>query len=181
MALWSKKIAEPEPKAAPERQQEVAPKPAPANETTDKESKSMAMLKREDEVLPRSGGGEVNAVLGRGTEFEGKLTFEGEVRLAGKFTGQIFSKDKLQIDDTAKVSAEITAGSVVVFGEVNGNIKAAQLVELKANAKVRGNIETPSLMIERGVLFEGAAKMENLGSKSGATVTPLKAAEESKK
>jgi cytoskeletal protein CcmA (bactofilin family) len=60
---------------------------------------------------------------------------------------------------------------VVVFGEVNGNIKATQLVELKSSARVKGNIETPSLVIEKGVVFEGACKMENLGK--GATITPL--------
>jgi cytoskeletal protein CcmA (bactofilin family) len=129
----------------------------------------MAVLKKEEE-LSRNGG-DVNAVLGRGTEFEGKLTFEGEVRIAGKFTGEIFSKDRLQIDDTARIKAEINAGSVVIYGEVNGNIRASQLVELKATARVKGNIESPSLVIERGVIFEGSCKMENLGK--GGTVTAL--------
>ncbi|MBI5543073.1 MAG: polymer-forming cytoskeletal protein [Deltaproteobacteria bacterium] len=134
----------------------------------------MAMLKRDDEPAR---GGEVNAVLGRGTEFEGKLTFEGEVRIAGKFNGEIFSKDRLQVDDSAKIHAEISAGSVVVYGEIVGNIKAVQVVELKANAKVKGNIETPSLIIEKGVIFEGACKMENLGK---GNVTPLKSADDKK-
>ncbi|MGC4119141.1 MAG: polymer-forming cytoskeletal protein [Myxococcales bacterium] len=128
----------------------------------------MALGKREDEV-PR-GGGDVNAVLGRGTEFTGKLTFEGEVRIAGRFTGEIFSKDRLQIDDGAKVQAEITAGVVVVYGEITGNIKATSVVELKSTAKVKGNIETPALIIEKGVIFEGSCKMENLG-KTGAPPT----------
>ncbi len=128
----------------------------------------MAMLKREEDVVR---GGDVNAVLGRGTEFEGKLTFEGEVRIAGKFTGEIFSKDRLQIDDGAKIKAEINAGTVIVYGEIVGNIKALTLVELKSTARVRGNIETPSLIIEKGVIFEGSCKMENIGK--GASVTPL--------
>ncbi len=134
----------------------------------------MAMIMKREDELPRSTG-EVNAVLGRGTEFEGKLTFEGEVRIAGKFTGEIFSKDRLQIDDTAKINAEINAGAVIVYGDVQGNIKAGQSVELKANARIKGNIETPSLVIEKGVIFEGACKMENVG-KQAATVTPLKSA-----
>ncbi len=137
--------------------------------------KEASMGKKEDEGM-RSG--EVNAILGRGTEFDGKLSFEGDVRIAGKFSGEIFSKDRLQIDDSVKVAAEITAGAVVVFGEVQGNIKANQLVELKSSARVRGNIETPSLVIEKGVLFEGACKMENLGK--SATITPLKHVDEKK-
>lgn len=107
---------------------------------------------------------DANAILGRGTEFEGKLVFEGEVRIAGKFTGEIYSKDRLQIDDTAKVRAEIHAGTVVVYGDVEGNIYAQQLIELKASAHVKGNIETPALIVEQGVIFEGSCKMENLGS-----------------
>ena len=106
---------------------------------------------------------DANAVLGSGTEFEGKLVFEGEVRIAGKFTGEIYSKDRLQVDDTAKVRAEIHAGTVVVYGDVEGNIYAQQLIELKASAHVKGNIETPALIVEQGVIFEGCCKMENLG------------------
>lgn len=174
MALWGKKAESPAPEPVAEQRDAAAPAQKPS--ASDKEH-SMAMLKREEELV-RSPG-EVNAVLGRGTEFEGKLTFEGEVRIAGKFTGEIFSKDRLQIDDTAKINAEINAGVVIVYGEVNGNIRASQSVELRASARIRGNIETPSLTIEKGVLFEGSCKMENLGK--AATVTPLKHSEEKSK
>ena len=136
----------------------------------------MALTKREEDLV--RGGGEVNAVLGKGTEFEGKLTFEGEVRIAGRFQGEIFSKDRLQVDDGARVQAEITTGVLIVYGEIVGNVKATQMVELKANAKVRGNIETPALIIEKGVIFEGACKMENLGK--AASVPPLKSAGDEK-
>jgi cytoskeletal protein CcmA (bactofilin family) len=134
----------------------------------------MALGKREEEAVQR--GGEANAVLGRGTEFQGKLTFEGEARIAGRFTGEILSKGRLQIDDGAHVQAEIAAGTVVVSGEIVGNIKAGSVVELRASAHVKGNIETPALMVEKGVVFEGSCKMENLGK--GAGVTPPKLAEE---
>lgn len=170
MAIWGGKKTESISEFSVEETQEIAAaKKVPV-------PKEASMGKREDEGM-RSG--EVNAILGRGTEFDGKLSFEGDVRIAGKFTGEIFSKDRLQIDDSARVGAEITAGSVVVFGEVQGNIKASQLVELKSSARVRGNIETPSLVIEKGVLFEGACKMENLAK--NATVMPLKQADEKKK
>ncbi len=122
----------------------------------------MAMLKREE--LPTSVGGtsDLNALLGRGSEFEGKLTFEGTVRIDGKFTGSIVTNDVLVVGEGARIGAEINCGTVIVHGEVNGNIKAKTAVELHNPAKVRGNIETPSLMVEKGVIFEGQAKMENL-------------------
>ncbi len=122
----------------------------------------MAMLKRDDVPTPTSGASDLNALLGRGSEFEGKLTFEGTVRIDGKFTGSIHSGDVLVVGEGAKVSAEVTCGTIIVHGEVNGNIRAKNGVELHHPAKVRGNIETPSLMIEKGVIFEGQAKMENL-------------------
>jgi cytoskeletal protein CcmA (bactofilin family) len=138
----------------------------------------MAMLKREEELSGR-GGGELNAVLGRGSEFEGKLTFEGQVRIEGKFSGEIHTNDVLVIGEGAKVQAEISAGTVVVNGEVTGNIRAKTSIELHQPAKVRGNLETPSLSIDKGVIFEGNAKMEQLttvASKPGlaAVATPIK-------
>ncbi len=128
----------------------------------------MAMLKR-DETTPTASS-DLNALLGRGSEFEGKLTFEGTVRIDGKFTGSIITGDVLVVGEGAKISAEITCGTIIVHGDVSGNIRAKTSVELHHPAKMRGNIETPSLMIEKGVLFEGQAKMENLSlEKSGAS------------
>jgi len=132
----------------------------------------MAMLKREDMPMsPTTGTSDLNALLGRGSEFEGKLTFEGTVRIDGKFTGTIVTNDVLVIGEGAKVAAEITCGSIVVHGEINGNVKARTLVELHTPARVRGNIETPALMIERGVMFEGQTKME--GVEKAAPQRPL--------
>lgn len=123
----------------------------------------MAMLKRDDAPLqPSPAAGDLNALLGRGSEFEGKLTFEGTVRIDGKFTGTILTDDTLVVGEGAKVSAEVTCGTIVVHGEVVGNIRARGAVELHQPAHVRGNIETPSLTVDRGVVFEGQSKMENL-------------------
>ncbi len=115
----------------------------------------MAMLKRDELTSVPSSSGDLNALLGRGSEFEGKLTFEGTVRIDGKFTGTIVTNDVLVIGEGAKVNAEITCGTVIVHGEINGNLKAKTAVELHHPARMRGNIETPSLMVEKGVIFEG--------------------------
>ncbi|HEU4384890.1 MAG TPA: polymer-forming cytoskeletal protein [Anaeromyxobacteraceae bacterium] len=123
----------------------------------------MPMLKRDDAPYsPSAASGDLNALLGRGSEFEGKLTFEGTVRIDGKFTGTILTDDTLVVGEGAKVSAEVTCGTLIVHGEVAGNIRARSGVELHQPARVRGNIETPALAIDRGVIFEGQSKMENL-------------------
>lgn len=138
------------------------------------EKPTMAMLKREEEnVVARPG--EIHTLLGKGSEFEGKLTFEGQVRIDGKFSGQIFTKDTLVIGDGARVNAEINAGTVIVNGYVEGNIRATQMIELHQPGRIKGNLETPALSIDRGVVFEGSCKMENIG-KGAAAPTPIEAA-----
>ena len=121
--------------------------------------------RREDESVATRPG-EVHTLLGKGSEFEGKLTFEGQVRIDGKFNGQIVTKDVLVIGDGARVQAEINAGTVIINGTVEGNVKASQLIELHSPARVKGTLETPALTVDRGVLFEGTTKMENLGKGS---------------
>ena len=142
----------------------------------------MAMLKRDELSSVPAASGDLNALLGRGSEFEGKLTFEGTVRIDGKFTGNIVTNDVLVVGEGAKIQAEISCGTIIVHGEVNGDIKAKSAVELHHPARMKGNIETPSLMIEKGVTFEGQCKMDGVerGSTSSkpasapAPVTALK-------
>lgn len=98
-------------------------------------------------------------LLGAGVQFEGKLTFKGTVRIDAKFTGSIVTNDVLVVGERAKIDAEISCGTVVVEGEVNGNVKAKSGVELHRSAKVRGNVETASLSVEKGALLQGEVKM----------------------
>ena len=115
---------------------------------------------------------ELNALLGRGSEFDGKLSFEGTVRIDGTFTGEISTTDTLVVGESAKIAAEIACGTLVVHGEIVGNISAKTGVELHHPARVRGDIATPSLMIEKGVVFEGRSQMESAAS----NVVPIKSA-----
>ena len=103
---------------------------------------------------------DLNALLGRGSEFDGKLAFEGTVRIDGTFTGEITTSDTLIVGEGAKVTAEIACGTILVHGEVTGNIKASQAVELHKPARVKGDITSPSLVVERGVVWSGRSQME---------------------
>ena len=126
----------------------------------------MAMLKRDELTSVPTASGDLNALLGRGSEFEGKLTFEGTVRIDGKFTGNIVTNDVLVVGEGAKIQAEISCGTIIVHGEIHGDIKAKNAVELHHPARMKGNIETPSLMIEKGVAFEGQCKMDVVPERS---------------
>jgi cytoskeletal protein CcmA (bactofilin family) len=103
---------------------------------------------------------DLHTLLGKGSEFDGKLSFEGQVRIDGKFSGHIQTKDVLVVGEGARVNAEITAGTVIVNGNVEGTIRASVLVELHPPARVKGIIETPSMVMDKGVIFEGQTKME---------------------
>ena len=110
---------------------------------------------------------EVTTLLGRGSEFEGKLSFEGTVRIDGKLSGEIFTDDTLIIGEGAEVNAEINVGSIIIEGTIHGNIHAKRSVEIRTPGRVRGNISTPSLFIEKGVVFDGQCQMEQNGVAAG--------------
>jgi cytoskeletal protein CcmA (bactofilin family) len=116
--------------------------------------------------------GEINTLLGPGSHFDGKLTFEGTVRIDGRLSGEIFSNDVLVIGEGAEVTAEIDVGVLIVEGAVIGNIRAKRAVELHTPARVRGNIETPSLFIDKGVMFEGMCRMDGLAAPAKSAPPP---------
>jgi len=110
--------------------------------------------------------GELEAFLGKNTTFEGKMIFEGIARLDGKFHGEIFSGDALIIGETAAVNAEIKVGTLIVDGEVSGNVSAALKIEIHSTGKLHGNITAPILVIEQGGFFEGSCNMEKTGQRA---------------
>jgi len=112
----------------------------------------------------------VNALLGKGSEFEGKLSFEGTVRIDGVMKGEIRSKDKLVIGQGARVEAEIEVGSAEISGEIEGNVTASSRLELKTPARIKGNITTPVLIIEEGVTFDGNCSMGDTKSSGSKPV-----------
>lgn len=123
---------------------------------------SELLIENEDAAPAPLSPGQVTAVLDKGSTFEGQLTFEGTVRLAGKFKGEIFTSDTLIIDSGASVEGQIEAGMVIICGHVNGNIFARHRVVMHPPAIFKGSITTPSLRIDEGVVFEGASYMPKM-------------------
>jgi cytoskeletal protein CcmA (bactofilin family) len=116
---------------------------------------------------------QINAFLGKDTEFEGKLSFTGAVRLDGRFKGEIFTEGTLIIGETALIEADIRVARVVVSGQIRGNTVADERIEIKAPGKVYGNIHAPTVIIEEGVVFEGNCKMQVPKENSDKKVTVL--------
>lgn len=109
-------------------------------------------MHREDAIL--------HSLLGAGTRYEGKLFFDGRVRIDGDFDGEIQSEGLLVIGPEASIHGVIRVGTLIVQGgRIEGDIHATQLVELHAPARVHGDIRTQALYMDKGVLFDGSCVM----------------------
>jgi cytoskeletal protein CcmA (bactofilin family) len=117
-----------------------------------------------------SGSGGLSAFIDQGSEFEGKLSFRDTVRIDGRFRGEIASENTLIVGETGEINATIRSNTVVVSGLVEGDIQAARKVVLHKTARVVGNIEAASLVVEEGAEIHGQIRMKN-----DAKGAPLKA------
>ena len=120
-----------------------------------------------DKTRPEEASG-TTAFLGKGTRIVGKLNFEGSVRIEGQIEGEITAEDGLTIGEGAIVKAKINGTTVVVHGQVTGDIAAKTRLELRAPSKVVGNISTPNLVIQEGAVFEGQCSMGGAAAGAGA-------------
>ncbi|NQT56735.1 MAG: polymer-forming cytoskeletal protein [Desulfobacteraceae bacterium] len=103
---------------------------------------------------------QINSFLGKDTEFEGKLSFTGAVRIDGVFEGEIFTKGTLIVGEKAIIKSDIHTSRIIISGEVHGNIVAENSIRIQAPGKVFGNIQSPILTIDEGVIFEGSCQMQ---------------------
>ena len=104
--------------------------------------------------------GNLSGFVGSGTVVTGEANFKAMMRVDGHLSGRINSSSgTLIVGANGKVDANIEVAVAIVHGTVNGDIIATQRLELGRAAKLNGNIQTASLMIEPGALFEGACKM----------------------
>lgn len=134
------------------------------------------MFRRRAKAPKRS---ELTAFIDEGSEMEGRYSFRGTVMLNGKFKGEISSGDTLIIGERAVLEADVRAGRLTVSGEVTGNLRATERIELKRTARVYGDVEAPVVVVEEGVLFEGHCRMSkpsapSEGAARDLAVVPLK-------
>jgi cytoskeletal protein CcmA (bactofilin family) len=129
----------------------------PAVETASAGSRAMT----ESETLARDiKEGTLSGFVGGGTEVTGEANFKAMMRIDGHLSGRVSSSSgTLIVGANGKVDANIEVAVAVIHGTINGDIIATQRLELGRAAKVNGNIQTPSLVIEQGAVFEGSCKM----------------------
>jgi cytoskeletal protein CcmA (bactofilin family) len=99
------------------------------------------------------------AFLGKDTEFEGTLSFHGDIRIDGHFKGEISEGGNLIVGEEGLIEANMHVAYIVISGEVHGNIIADQRVDIHPPGKVFGDIQAPAVVIDEGVIFEGKTRM----------------------
>ena len=116
--------------------------------------------------------GTLSGFVGSGTSVTGEATFKAMLRIDGHFSGRITSSSgTLLVGAGGQVDANVEVAVATIHGVVNGDIIAGQRIELGRAGKLTGNIQTPSLVIEQGGVFEGSSKMVQ---QKAATEKPAK-------
>lgn len=106
-------------------------------------------------------------VLGRGSSFRGELTAAGDVVIEGTMNGLLRTpQGRLTVGGSASVDADIEAREVVVAGRVEGNIRASERVELRAGARVLGDIFSRRFAIEQDASFRGRVDPSRAGEQT---------------
>jgi cytoskeletal protein CcmA (bactofilin family) len=143
--------------------QPITPEPRPQVDLNPAPSQK-AMT--ESETLAREiKEGNLSGFVGSGTVVTGEANFKAMMRVDGHLSGRINSTSgTLIVGANGKVDANVEVAVAVVHGTINGDIIATQRLELGRAAKLNGNIQTASLMIEPGALFEGNCKMIKLNA-----------------
>lgn len=106
-----------------------------------------------------SAQGDLNGFVDRGSEVEGELRFETSFRVDGKVAGKVTSTGNLAVGDNGEVEGEVEVGQIFVAGTVRGTVRAGVRVQIAPGGRVYADLETPSLVIEDGAIFEGRCTM----------------------
>ena len=148
---------------SPYQSNETPARPATENAATPKALTESETIAREIK------DGSLSGFVGSGTVITGEASFKSMLRVDGRFSGRITSgTGTLIVGAGGQVDANVEVSVAQIHGVVNGDIIAGQRIELGRAAKVSGNIQTPSLVIEQGAVFEGSCKMVQLKAAAAA-------------
>jgi cytoskeletal protein CcmA (bactofilin family) len=101
----------------------------------------------------------INSIVGEGTRFRGELDLNGLLRIDGDYSGIIRTPDKVLVGKNGRAECSIYAGTIVIGGAVKGNIYASEKIIILTTGMVVGNITTPRLIVEEGVILDGECRI----------------------
>lgn len=97
--------------------------------------------------------------ISEGTNLEGQIKIEGDIKIEGTIKGTVTSKGKVIIASSGKIDGDVICQNAEIAGHVTGKLKIADILILKGNANIDGDINTGKLVIENGVKFNGNCSM----------------------
>ena len=101
-----------------------------------------------------------NTTIGSSFVIEGEITSEDNIVVQGTVKGKMTTSQPVFVENSATLEADITAESIEISGSVTGNVSATTRVELKSDAKVVGDVQSPRILIADGALFKGNIDMD---------------------
>ena len=104
-------------------------------------------------------------VMSNDAEFKGSMTFKSNLRIDGKFEGEINSSGTMHVGQEGELKAEVNVGNSIIEGKVTGNINAQDKLELRSTAKLFGDIKAARLVINEGVVFVGKCEVNPANNK----------------
>jgi cytoskeletal protein CcmA (bactofilin family) len=108
--------------------------------------------------------------LGSSLQVKGEITGTEDLLIDGAVEGLIhLDEQKLTVGTTAKVTADINARDVVVYGYVKGNVRAMGRIEIKKDGAIIGNLTTAQIMIEDGADFKGSIEIDRSAADNDAS------------
>lgn len=151
MALWKDQYG---------REQGSADTPAKDSKDADKTTASVASIdaSRSAQTQVRPAADAKESLIAAGLTIEGKIEGSGHVRIAGNFKGDVHVQGNLTIESGAKVTGGVRANTVIVGGELEGNIDAAARVELLQSGVLNGDLKAGSLTVAAGSRMRGRAE-----------------------
>lgn len=105
-----------------------------------------------------NGNGAIN-IIGAGTVIEGEIKSNGDVRIDGTIKGSVTSKAKVVVGSTGSIEGDVFCQNADISGAVQGKTTVAEMLFLKANARINGDIQTGKLIVEVGASFTGNCSM----------------------
>jgi cytoskeletal protein CcmA (bactofilin family) len=112
-----------------------------------------------DQQLPQP----PNTVIGVGSSLRGTLMVSGALRIDGEFEGDILNCERLEVGEHGIMRADVEVREAVIRGRVDGNVRALGVIEMKAGARVHGDVAAMSVVMEPGVFFVGRCTMLESG------------------
>lgn len=122
----------------------------------------------------RQEGSKRMASMGQSIVFKGEISGDEDLEIEGQVDGNVVLKDhQLTVGANGRLTADVQAKSIIVIGQVKGNLTATERIEIQASGNVQGDVKTPRLNVQEGATLNGSIDMSGGSSSATSKPTPV--------